>query len=274
MKTVTLVLTTSFALSCGGEDPPACPTNDCTVPSRTVVRWTLDAYPELQFQGDTCNDLDVKTVRIELTGIDDPTVFDMQEVECAQAQASFLALPAGNYTAVLTALDNIGNVTVRAPTTTMVTAGTPDVPTTTLVNLPYEQWTHPYTGTFLFRLSWGGSSCETAVPAVETQTLTLMVGGTTVATATTDAGQKLDGTDPRPCRKLSESFAQFAEGIAMGPATLTVTGKDADEEVAFEQTFDTFIGAAKNNPTLMFDVSPPPPPDPPPDGGVGDAPMD
>lgn len=274
MKTLALVLTSTFGLSCGGMDPPACPTEDCTIPSRTIIRWSLNSYPELLFPGDTCKDLGIDKIRIELTGIDDPLAFDTQDVECNQAQASFLKLPAGNYNAVLTALDELGESMVHAPTTTMVAAGTPDVPAMILVNLPFEQWARSYTGTLLFRLSWDGASCETAVPNVETQVLTLMVGGTTVATAMTDVGQKLDGTDPKPCRKLSESFAQFAEGIASGPATLTVTGKDIAGEVAFEKSFDTFIGAAKNNPTIMFDVSTPPPPPPPPDGGVGDAPMD
>jgi hypothetical protein len=139
-----------------------------------------------------------------------------------------------------------------------------------VINVPWDSWAGSFTGTFLFRLSWAGASCELAVPTVVTQTLTLMIGGSTAATATTDVGQKLDGSDPKPCRGLGESFAQFAEGLPFGPATLSVVGKDAADEVAFDHTFDAFVGAAKNNPTITFDVPAPPPPD----AGVGDAPMD
>lgn len=269
-----LVLLGLVGLSCGGtEEPPLCPTGDCTLPSSTVVRWTLNSYPELLFQGDTCNDLDVKMMRVEMTGVDDPTYFEMKEVECNQSQASFLGLPPGSYTAVLTPLDNAGEPMVKAPTSAVVMAGVGGMPSTSTVNLPFEQWKLSYTGTLLFRLSWAGASCETAVPNVVTQTLTLMVGGSTVATQETDKGQKLNGMDPKPCRALSESFAQFAEGIPSGPATLVVVGRDENDEIAFETSFDTFVGAAKNNPTITFDVMAPPPPDPPPDAGV-DAPTD
>jgi hypothetical protein len=252
----------AFGLSCGGgmDDPPVCPTGDCTLPSRTIVKWSLNVHPEMLFPGDTCQDLGVRMLRVELTGIEDPTVFDVKEVECNQAQASFLGLPAGTYSASLTALDGSNNPLVRAPTVAMVTAGTADVPTTTVINIPHTSWFGPYTGTLLFRLAWSGASCETAVPNVVTQTLTLMVGGT-ATTIVTDIGQKLDGTDPKPCRKLDEPFAQFAEGLPFGPATLSVVGKDGVGDVAFDQTFETFVGAAKNNPTIEFDVLPPPPPD-------------
>lgn len=247
----------ALALSCGGSDSPMCPDNDCTPPTVTVVRWTLNAYPERLFQGDTCNDLDVKKMRIDLTGIDDPTVVDSKEVDCNQGQATFLDLPAGDYAVVLTPFDNIGMELAKQPVTGMLTAATPDEMTTATINLPFETWKRSYTGTFLFRLSWAGASCETASPAVALQTLTLMVGETTAATVLTDTGQKLDGTDAQPCRPLSEAFAQFAEGIAMGPAKLTVVGTDGGGSVVFDTTFDTFVGAAKNNPTITFDVTPP-----------------
>lgn len=265
------IATAILGLSCGGgmDEPPVCPTGDCTLPSRTIVRWSLNAHPELLFPGDTCNDLGVRTMRVELAGIDDPAVSELQEIDCNQAQASFLGLPAGTYNAALTALDGGGNPIVTGPTTAMVTAGTADQPTTTSINIPYESWTGSYTGTLLFRLKWAGASCEAAVPNVVMQTLTLMVGGTPTAILT-DVGQKLDGTDPKPCRQLDEPFAQFAEGLPMGPVTLNVVGTDGVGAVAFDTTFDTFVGAAKNNPTIEFDVEPPPPPM---DGGV-DAPMD
>lgn len=258
-----LLALSAVALSCGGSDDlPICPTDDCTPPTVTVVRWTLDAYPELLFPGDTCNDLGVVTMRVDIVGVTDPAIVDTKDVACNQGQASFLDLPEGEYTVTLTALDAGGNLLVNAPTSAMAMAGTADDDSTVTINIGFETWTSSFTGTFLFRLSWAGASCEAAVPAVATQTLTLKVGaGSTATTVLADNGQKLDGTDPKPCRPLSESFAQFAEGLPAGPATLIVTGKTTAGDVAFENTFDTFVGAAKNNPTITFDVPEPPPPD-------------
>ncbi|MBA2538893.1 MAG: hypothetical protein H0V17_04595 [Deltaproteobacteria bacterium] len=271
MKTTWLALA-AFGVSCGGgmDEPPLCPTGDCTPPTRTVVKWTFNVHPEMLFPGDTCQDLEARNVRVDLASVADPaTIVETKEVECNQAQASFLALAPGDYIATITPLDRFTVPMLKTPVMATLTAGTADVPTTAVINVPWDSWLGAYTGTFLFRLAWAGASCEAAVPTVVTQTLTLMVDGGTVATATTDVGQKLDGSDPKPCRKLGESFAQFAEGLPFGPATLTVIGKDALGEVAFDNTFDAFIGAAKNNPTITFDVPAPPPPD----AGV-DAPMD
>ena len=50
--------------------------------------------------------------------------------------------------------------------------------------------------------------------------------------------------------------------LPFGPATLTISGEDATNAVVFEQTYDTFIGAAKNNPTITFDVEAVPAPMP------------
>lgn len=247
--------------SCGAEDPPpVCPTGDCTLPARAVVKWKLNHYPELLFEGDTCQDVGARTARVELAGVDDPTFYEVEEVDCSQNQASFLGMPAGNYTALLTPLDAVGNPLVAVASSMPVTVGVPGSESSVTILVPYESWTSTYTGTLLFRLAWGGASCEAAVPNVATQTLTLMVdGGTIVTTVVTDSGQRLDGTDPQPCRPNTEPFAQFAEGLPFGPATLTVTGSDAGGTLAFEHTFDTFIGAGKNNPTIMFDVAALPP---------------
>lgn len=263
----------ALVMSCGGsEDLPLCPTDDCTPPTVTVVRWSLNSYPELLFQGDTCNDLGVKTMRVDLVNTVDPAVVATKDIDCNQAQASFLDLVPGDYAISLTPLDGSGNLLVSAPVTGTTTAGTPDEQSTVTVNVPFEAWTGTYTGTFLFRLSWGGASCEAAVPVVATQTLTLAIDGAVVTTIVTDNDQKLDGTDPKPCRRLDESFAQFAEGLRSGFATLNVVGKTAAGDIAFEKVFDTFVGAAKNNPTITFDVPEPPAPMPP-DAGV-DAPPD
>jgi len=260
-------------LSCGGgEDPPQCPTGDCNLPGRTIVKWIFDAYPELLFPSDTCIDMGAFTVRAEVTGIDDPTQVDAKDVQCGQGQVSFLGLAPGSYEVAITPLDFDGNPIVKAPVIVQAIAGTPGADTDVTINVPYEAWTGTYTGTFLFRLSWAGVSCEIAVPAVTSQTLTLTAGGQ-IVTALTDLGQKLDGTDPKPCRALTEPFAQFTEGLPFGPATLVVVGKDTGGAVRFRRQFETFVGAAKNNPTITFDVPPPDagvdaPPDAPPDAPV------
>lgn len=253
-------------LSCGGSDPlPPCPTGSCDLPGRTIVKWVFDAYPELLFSNDTCLDMGAITVRAEIAGLDDPSQYDTKDVQCGQGQVSFLDLPPGNYNALITPLDIDGNSIVKAGASAHVLAGTTGADTEVTVNVPYDAWTGTYTGTFLFRLSWAGMSCEVAVPPVATQTLKLTAGGA-VTTALTDMGQKLDGTDPKPCRLLTEQFAQFAETLPFGPATLVVVGKDAGGTVRFMHQFDTFVGATKNNPTITFDV-------PGPDAAI-DAPID
>jgi hypothetical protein len=259
VKLLTLV-SLSLLASCTEEPPPVCPTGDCTLPSLGVVTWSFNSYPELMFSGDTCRDMDAKTVRVDVTGIDDPTVFETKDVDCNQQQASFVGLAAGNYSVAVTPLDAPGNAMINAPVTTNLEIGFAGSMTTVDINVPWEAWLGTYTGTLLFNLAWGGASCENAVPNVMNQTLTLMVNGGGVASVMTDVGQKLDGTDPRPCRPNTGAFAQFAEGLPFGPATFTVSGTDAGGVLAFEHTFDTFVGAAKNNPTLTFDVAAAPPP--------------
>ncbi len=256
--------------SCGGSDDlPPCPTGSCEAPGRTVVKWLFDNYPELLFPNDTCLDLGATTVRAELTGIEDPTQFVSKDVQCGQGQVSFLDLAPGNYSIAITPLDGAGNPIVKAPVVVQALAGSSGADTEVTINVPYEAWSGTYTGTFLFRLAWGGVSCEVAVPPVATQTLTLTAGGQVVA-AVTDTNQKLDGSDPKPCRLLTEQFAQFSEGLPFGPASLVVVGKDSSNVIRFRHQFDTFVGAAKNNPTITFDV---PPPDAAVDAAV-DAPAD
>jgi hypothetical protein len=273
----------AFALSCGGgmDEPPVCPTGDCTLPGRTIVKYTFNHHPEMMFEGDTCLDLGAVNVRAEVTGIDDPAFHDAKELPCGQGQVSFLGLPVGNYTIAITPLDGAGLAIVKAPVTAQAVAGVPGADTEVTINVPFDAWTGSYAGTFLFRLSWGGASCDDAAPPIKHQVLTLTAGGTVVTTATTDKGQKLDGSDPQPCRALSEAFAQFAPempqtqpGLPFGPATLHVIGTDASGEVRFDHEFDTFVGAAKNNPTIVFDVPAPPPPDAGVDAPPADAAID
>ena len=247
-------------LSCGGSDLPQCQNNNCELPGRTIVQWTFNRYPELLFASDTCGDLGVTTVRAELVGVDDPLQSASRDVSCGQGQVSFLGLAPGNYTVAITPLDAGGNPIVTGPLRTSALAGSSGADTNISINVPYEAWTNLYTGTFLFRLSWAGASCDAAL--VVSQTLTLVAGGQ-VVTALTDSGQKLDGSDTRPCRALDEAFAQFAPqdpqnrpGLPFGPATFVVVGKDGGGTVRFQHSFDTFVGAAKNNPTITFDLPP------------------
>jgi hypothetical protein len=104
-------------------------------------------------------------------------------------------------------------------------------------------------------------SCDEAAPPIKMQVLMLRAADGQVVNASTDTGQRLDGSDPWPCRPLTEQFAQFAEALPFGPASLHVVGTDATGDVRFDHEFDTFIGAAKNNPTITFDV-------PSPDAGI------
>jgi hypothetical protein len=253
-------------LSCGGSDPVnPCPTGDCTLPGKTVVKWTFDSYPQWGFLSDTCIDMGASTVHVDMVNTADPTITDASDSPCGNGQAVFSGLPAGMYNVSITPLDGDGNSIVKMPTPGgPVAAGMSGADTMVSVNVPYQAWSNSYTGTYFFRLTWGGMSCELATPPVAKQVLTMTAGGAAV-TALTDTGQKLDGTDPEPCRPLSEATAQFVEALPFGPATLLVVGKDSGGSVAFHRRFDTFVGATRNNPTIMLDVATDAPTDSPPD---------
>jgi hypothetical protein len=152
---------------------------------------------------------------------------------------------------LVTPLDAAGVPLVTVATHGQVMAGLPGAPTEAIVNVPYTAWANSYTGTFLFKLSWMGMACDTA--AVATQNIKLMIHGVPTDKLA-DNGQKLDGSDDKPCRSHTDGFAQFAEGLPFGPATFVVVGKDAGGTMKFSRQFETFIGAGKNNPTLIFDV--------------------
>jgi hypothetical protein len=157
------------------------------------------------------------------------------------------------YDVYLMPLDAAGNPLLAAPVTGRVEAGTLDLPTETTVNVPWDAWLGSYTGTFLFRISWGGLSCESVVPEIKSQILTLTVNGV-VQTMTTDDGQMLNGADKKPCKSLTAPAPQFAKNVAFGPATLLVEGYDETDNMRFSKQFDTFVGAGITNPTLTFDV--------------------
>jgi len=240
----------------GGSSEPECPTDDCSIPGSTVVKWRFHEYPQWSFLADTCLDLEVPTVHVEAVNVADPALYFAVDKACGEGQATFLRLPEGTYNVLVTPIDAASAPMVDLAAQGQVTAGIPGAPTETVVNVPYTAWTRAYTGTFLFELAWEGMDCEPA--AVATQSLKLMIDGQ-VTDKVADNGQLLDGVDEKPCRSRTGQFAQFVEGLPFGPATLVVTGRDAMGAMKYERTFETFIGAGKNNPTLLFDL---PPPDP------------
>ena len=258
----------ALALSCGDDGSNPCPTGRCDLPGSTIVKWRFNHFPMLNFDSDACSDLGVIMVRVELAdAAGAPT--DMVEKSCSEGQATFLGLPQGAYKVSVTPLDADGNSLVTAPVTAMINAAAQNTSLDSTVDVNHPAWSKPYTGQLLFRLKWGGMSCAMATPPVATQTLTLTVNGT-VRTDTTSIDnvpfQKLDGTDPKPCRAFTDAFPQNVMGIPFGPATLLVVGKDTAGLEVFRKSFDTFIGAGVFNPTLTYDA-------PLPDAGV-DAPPD
>ena len=246
--------------------PPICPDGNCDLPGNTVIKWTFDSYPDRGFQMDSCTDLHVSKVQVDLT--DAAGMVTSQTENCDNAQSTFLGLPAGEYTIAITPTDSAGTAMVSAPITNTVTAAASNTIATATVLVPWTAWTGSYTGTFLFRLSWGGASCASANPPVKTQILKLMGPDGHPVHAMSSTGHMLDGTDPEPCYSLSEQFPQSALDLPFGPATLIVEGKDDQGEMKFTRSFDTFVGAGISNPTLTFDS-----PGPMPDAGI-DAPPD
>ena len=259
MRTLLAVVLAQL-LSCGGgggDDTIHCDNNDCTTPGRTTVEWIFDAYPALLFPDDSCGDMGASMVQVVATQMADATVTQTMTAQCGDAQVIFLGLPAGSYTiAVTPLLDFNGAPLVTAAATGMVVGGQTGADTEITINVPYTAWNQTYTGTFFFfRLpAWNGKlSCEAATPVIATQTLTLTAGGQ-ITTQLTDTNQKLDGTDPEACRKLSEGTAQSVQNVPFGPATFIVVGKDSAGTVQFSNTFPTFVGAGKSNPEIDFDL--------------------
>ena len=250
MKLVSLILASSFVAACGGVDDP-CPTDDCELKGRTVVKWTFDAYPDRGFAMDSCVDFKVSKVSVDVQDANGVVTHGIDD--CGAAQATFSGLAPGDYDVFVMPLDYDGNPILGYPVTSKVTAGTVDVPTEATVNVPWDLWPGSYTGTFLFRISWGGLSCESVVPEIKNQTVKLTVNGV-VQELATDDGQMLNGADKKPCKMLTDNFPQSALNVMFGPATLEIEGYDATDMMRFTKSFDTFVGAGITNPTLTFDV--------------------
>lgn len=240
--------------------------NDDTPPTqRTTVKWELNQDLANGFDGDACIDLGVSDMRVVLTGPVDPPVAPIDE-RCPTKQVVFSELPNGSYTVALTPLDGGGNAMVTAPVTrTFDVTGTGEL----TVNIPFDAWNRAFTGSFLFKLTWDSQPCATALPEVVTQVLTLLQGGNPVS-QTTDTGQLLDGTDPKPCVPSTNPSPQLVMALPIGPVTLIVEGRDSTGTAQYNQTFDTFVGAGTGNPTYTFDV-PGPDAAPPPDAALPDA---
>ncbi len=242
--------------SCGADDGmQMCGADHCGLQGHTVVKWTFDAYPELKFPMDSCVDFGVTKVRVDAqsdaTGLITTAIDD-----CGSSQVTFDGLAEGTYTIFVDPEDiNAASVISTPASMTGVAAGTFGTDTTTTVNVPYTSWIGTFTGTYLFRLSWGTQTCSLATPPVVTQTVMLSVGGVPI-TAMTDDGQKLDGMDPKPCYELTQNFPQTALNLPFGPVQLTVNGFSAASTTvpAFSSTIDTFIGAGITNPTITYDI--------------------
>ena len=263
MKRVLAIGGLFIPLSCGGGDMlPECPTGSCVLPANTVVKWVFDHYPERQFPMDSCTDLGVARVEVDLT--DAAGIVKTQTDSCDYAQTTFTGLAPGDYSIQIIPLDSSGAALVKNPLTGMVTASDMNVDTT--VYVPWDAWVNSYTGTMLFRLSWGGVTCATA--NVKKQALKLMHAGAIVPQVT-DTGEKLDGNDWQPCRELTEEFPQSVKDLPFGPATLWVEGRDQMDHTTYHAQLDVFIGAGISNPTVTYDV-----PAPPVDAGVDAIPAD
>lgn len=241
-----------LSLSCGN-DVPTCPTGSCDLPGSTVIKWKFNSYPDLNFDSDACTELAVSKVRVELVGIEDPTVVETADTNCGEAQHTFIDLPVQNYAVGVTPLDVDGNSLVTMPAMGSTPAGTTGASVTLTVNVQFELWMRQYTGQFLYRIKWGGQTCMAATPVVKTQIIKLTAGGS-VTNLTNTMNQTLDGTENFVCYEFTEQFPQNVMNLPFGPATIEIRGVDVNSLDKFKQTFDTFIGAGNFNPTLTYDV--------------------
>src|SRR5690606_33112962 len=108
--------------ACGGvTDDNPCPTGSCTLPARTTVKWTLNAYPERGFPMDSCVDFRVGNVAVDVVDAEG-TVTSMVE-PCGNAQAVSSGLVPGDYTVSVMPLDYDDMPLLVAPATGTVTAG-------------------------------------------------------------------------------------------------------------------------------------------------------
>lgn len=246
-----LALSLLVVAACGS-DPDPCANGACDAQSRTLVKWTFNKYSERGFPMDSCTDVGATKVAVDIVDGAGTTI-SLQD-DCGTAQTTFFGLESGDYTVFVMPLDGTGAGLLAAPIQGTVTAGVPGETREVTINVPANAWLGPYTGTFLFRVSWGGLSCDAVTPdAIKDQEVALTVNGV-LQTVMTDDGQMLNGMDKKPCKKLTDEFPQSALNVPFGLATLEVKGYDMTNNMRFTKTFETFVGAGISNPTLTFDV--------------------
>jgi cysteine-rich repeat protein len=237
------------------DETDACRMCVAYVAPKNVVKWEFNAMAAPGFTSDGCLDVGAQTVRVDVTG---PTAVT-RDAACTLRQVTFEELPAGTYTAAVTPLDSAGASLVTGPATAMLDGNvTPNTTVETTVNVTPDKWARPYTGTFYFVVRWAGMTCTTAAPPVTQQVVTMTIGGAPV-TATTSAitglpSYRLDGTQPVACVMSSLGLAEAVDTLPFGPARIAIVGRDSGGAEMFRGTFDTFVGAGRNNPVLTFDV--------------------
>lgn len=240
---------------------------NCTVflPPQTIVKWEFNKDSAPMFTGDSCGDMGVSTVEVEIVG---PAPQVLTE-SCAQRQVVFSEVPAGQYIARVSPLDIDGELLISEPVeqTLSITGNTSQE---FEVVIPYDAWTDAYMGTFYFTLRWAGEDCSTATPPVTDHVMTLTQGGPPLSLMTT-AGHPIDGTPSGTCVSADEPSPQTVLDVPFGPATFHVVGLDGVGTPQFEQEFDTFVGAGTFNPEYEFDVASLTPDAGVPDAGVADA---
>ncbi len=215
-----LVVLLILSLSCGGDDgtcsDPSLP--NCGLQGHTVVKWMFDHYPEWQFDSDSCSDFGIATVHVD--AIDAVGTVTSGDDQCGVGQVTLDGLPAGQYTVYAAPRDINGTDLVTAPATATVMAGTYGDDQTVTVDVPWTSWIGTFTGTFLFRLSWGGQSCALATPPIVKQVLTLAVNGTVTTL--------LDRRRPASRRDRSRSLLRAGGELPAVGDDATVRPRDAD----------------------------------------------
>jgi cysteine-rich repeat protein len=249
-------------------DDDAC-SNTCRVQptlDATIV-WTIAAQEAPGFS-ETCGGVGANEIDLAFTG---PTSFTAT-VDCNFGQTPFAALAAGAYTVRATLYDVVGEERValtNGDASAQFTITNADV--TATIDIPFADFIVAKTGTYFFRIKWGGAgTCTGATPPVAKHVLRLERDGTPLP-GLTDEGDPIDGSAPGVCRPFTEQFPQAVNGLAWGPATMTITGLDASDTPQFMETFDTFVGAGPANPDAVLDVNSLAPDAGPPDAALPDA---
>ncbi len=217
--------------------------------SSLTIKWEFNSDEDLEFSGDACIDMRARRVEVELLGGPEPLMLDET---CSFKQVVFIDIPAATYTAKLTVLDrdDLALTSVDPGQEIVFPGGT----LKETIRIGPEKWLQSYLGTFFFRVGWAGADCETAVPAVVQQNLTLVADGQVFSGSTTD-GAAMDGSTGFGCQPLTEEFPQSALDVPFGAATFTIEGIDGAGDTVYESVFETFVGAGVNNPELVFDVN-------------------